>query len=621
MNKVRNDIRNVAIIAHVDHGKTTLVDALLRQSGNFRDSQVAQDTLLDSNPLERERGITILAKNCAINYTDPATGQIVKINLIDTPGHADFGGEVERVLSMADGVFLLVDAAEGPMPQTRFVLKKAFQHELRPIVVINKIDRQDARAHAVLDEVFDLFVELGADDETLDFPVLYASGRAGTASWSLEEPGKDIQPVFEALLKHIPAPHGDPDKSLQIQITSILYNDYVGRIGVGRIYNGTIKSGQQVSIVKREGQITKSKVQQLQVFDGLGRKNAESASAGDIVALIGLDGVDISDSICDITNPQPLEATEIEPPTLTMMFSVNDSPFVGREGKYVTSRNLRERLFKELESNVALKVEETENKDAFKVAGRGLLHLGILIENMRREGYELSISKPHVIMRKDKESGQTLEPIEYLVVDVPEKNMGGVMELVGNRKGELVRMDNRAGQVHLEFTIPARGLIGLRTRMLTATQGQAIMHHNFHEYATARGDVPGRANGVMVSMTTGKVNAYALNNLQERGVMFVEPGEDVYEGQIVAENARDNDMTVNPTTAKKLTNMRTTSSDENIILKPARKMTLEQALEYIEEDELVEATPGNIRLRKELLTENARKKAGRKRVTEEMVEV
>src|SRR3954469_8391494 len=428
MNHVRNDIRNVAIIAHVDHGKTTLVDALLRQSGNFRASQTEQDTLLDSNPLERERGITILAKNVAINYTDPITKQIIKINLIDTPGHADFGGEVERVLSMADGVFLLVDAAEGPMPQTRFVLKKAFQHELRPIVVINKIDRPDARADEVLNMVFDLFVELGADDETLDFPVLYASGRAGVASWKLEEPGKDIKPVFEALMKHIPAPHGDKDKSLQIRISSIQYNDYVGRIGVGRIYNGVIKTGQQVAMVKRDGTTVKTKVQQLQVFDGFGRKNAEEASAGDIVALIGLDNVDITDSICDLLNPQPLEAEDVEPPTLTMMFSVNDSPFAGKEGKYVTSRNLRERLIKELESNVALKVEETENKDAMKVSGRGLLHLGILIENMRREGYELSISKPHVIMRKD-ENGQLLEPIEYLVVDVPEKNMGGVMEL------------------------------------------------------------------------------------------------------------------------------------------------------------------------------------------------
>jgi GTP-binding protein len=619
MNQVRNDIRNVAIIAHVDHGKTTLVDALLRQSGNFRDNQV-QDTMLDSNPLERERGITILSKNVAINYTDPVTQQIYKINLIDTPGHADFGGEVERVLSMADGVFLLVDAAEGPMPQTRFVLKKAFQHELRPIVVINKIDRQDARADAVLNEVFDLFAELGADDETLDFPVLYASGRAGTASWKLEEPGKDIIPVFEALLKHIPAPHGDPERSLQIRVSSIQYNDYVGRIGVGRILNGRIKTGQQVTIVKRDGEKVKSKVPQLQVFDGFGRKNADEASAGDIVAIIGLESVDISDSICDFANPEPLDPEEIEPPTLTMMFSVNDSPFCGKEGKYVTSRNLRERLFKELEANVALKVEEAENKDSFKVSGRGLLHLGILIENMRREGYELSISKPHVIMRKDKETGQTLEPIEYLVVDVPEKNMGGVMELVGNRKGELVRMDNREGQVHLEFTIPARGLIGLRTRMLTATQGTAVMHHNFHEYAPARGDVPGRLNGVMISMTSGNVNAFALNNLQERGVMFVEPGVPVYEGQIVAENARDNDMPVNPTTAKKLSNMRTTSSDENIILKPARKMTLEQALEYIEEDELVEATPQNIRLRKKHLTETARKKAGKAK-PQETVEV
>jgi GTP-binding protein len=617
MNHVRNDIRNVAIIAHVDHGKTTLVDALLRQSGNFRESQVAQDTLLDSNPLERERGITILAKNVAISHVDPATGLPVKINLIDTPGHADFGGEVERVLSMADGCFLLVDAAEGPMPQTRFVLKKAFQHELRPIVIINKIDRPDARAHEVLDEVFDLFVELGADDETLDFPVLYASGRAGTASWELEKPGTDIQPVFEALLKHVPAPHGDPDKSLQIQIQSIQYSEYVGRIGVGRIYNGKIKTGQQVKVCKRDGSMVQSKVAQVQAFDGLGRKNVEEAEAGDIVSLIGLETVDIGDSICDPTNPQPLEAQEIEPPTLTMMFSVNDSPFVGREGKYVTSRNLRERLNKELESNVALKVSETENKDAFKVSGRGLLHLGILIENMRREGFELSISKPHVIMKRD-EDGNLLEPIEYLVVDVPEKHLGGVMELVGNRKGELVRMDNREGQVHLEFTIPARGLIGLRTRMLTATQGTAIMHHNFYEYAAMRGEVPSRANGVMISMVGGNVNAYALNNLQERGVMFVEPGEPVYEGQIVAENARDNDMTVNPTTAKKLSNMRTTASDENIILKPARKMTLEQALEYIEEDELVEVTPQSIRLRKELLTENARKKAGRKKVQEEV---
>jgi len=610
MNTVRNDIRNVAIIAHVDHGKTTLVDALLRQSHNFRESQVQQDTLLDSNPLERERGITILAKNVAINYTDPATGTVTRINLIDTPGHADFGGEVERVLSMADGVFLLVDAAEGPMPQTRFVLKKAFQHELRPIVVINKIDRPDARAHEVLDMVFDLFVELGADDETLDFPVLYASGRAGTASWSLEKKGTDIIPVFEALLKHVPAPHGDADKPLQMQITSIQYNDYVGRIGVGRIYNGKIKTGQQAAVVKRDGTIVKTKVQQVQAYEGLGRKNIDEASAGDIVSLIGLESVDINDTICDVANPVALESQDIEPPTLTMMFSVNDSPFVGKEGKYVTSRNLRERLFKELESNVALKVTETENRDAFMVSGRGLLHLGILIENMRREGYELSISKPNVIMKRA-EDGTVHEPIEYLVVDVPDANQGAVMGLIGNRRGELVRQDNREGMVHLEFTIPARGLIGLRTRMMTATQGQAIMHHNFHEYAPMRGEIGGRTNGVMISNVTGKANSFSMNTLQDRGVMFVEPNQEVYEGMIVAENCRPDDIVVNPTKAKPLTNMRTTSSDENIILKPARKMTLEQALEYIEEDELVEATPQNIRLRKDRLTENERKKADR----------
>ncbi len=405
-----------------------------------------------------------------------------------------------------------------------------------------------------------------------------------------------------------------------MRVTTIHYSEYVGRIGVGRIYNGKIKTGQQVVLAKRDGTLVKTKATQVQVFDGLGRKNADEAAAGDIVAVIGLESVDIGDTVCDPLDPKPLEATDVEPPTLTMLFKVNDSPFCGKEGKYVTSRNLRERLMKELESNVALKVTETENKDAFKVSGRGLLHLGILIENMRREGYELSIGKPQVIMHKDKQTGAILEPIEYLVVDVAEKNMGGVMELVGNRKGELVRMDNRQGQVHLEFTIPARGLIGLRTRMLTATQGTAVMHHNFHEYAPVRGEQPTRANGVMVSMAGGAVNAFALNNLQERGVMFVSPTEPVYEGMIVAENSRDTDMAVNPTTAKKLSNMRTTSSDENIILKPPRKMTLEQALEYIDDDELVEVTPTSIRLRKELLTENERKRAGRRKV-EEPVEV
>jgi GTP-binding protein len=618
MNSVRNDIRNIAIIAHVDHGKTTMVDALLRQSGNFREAQLQGDAILDSNPLERERGVTILAKNVAITYTDPDTKQTVKINLIDTPGHADFGGEVERVLSMADGVFLLCDAAEGPLPQTRFVLKKAFQHELRPIVVINKIDRPDARPEAVLGEVFDLFVELGADDETLDFPTIYASGRNGFAKWNLSDPNDSIRPIFQAILKHVPAPHGDDQLPLQIRISSIQYNDYVGRIGIGRIYNGVIKSGQQVVVVGRDGKQTKTRVQEVHEFEGFGRKKIDEARAGDIVALVGLETVDIGNSICDPADVRPLEVSDIEPPTLTMMFSVNDSPFVGREGKYVTSRNIRDRLMKELESNVALKVEDTENREAFKVSGRGLMHLGVLIETMRREGFELSVGKPQVIMKRV--DGKIFEPIEYLVIDVPESHQGSVMKLVGERKGELVRMDNRQGQVHLEFTIPARGLIGLRTRMLTATQGMAIMHHNFHEYAEQRGDIASRQNGVLISMATGKANEYSLNTLQDRGTLFVKHTDEVYEGQVIGENARDNDMVVNPTTAKKLTNMRTTGSDENILIRNPRSMTLEQALEYIEEDEVVEVTPTAVRLRKLLLTENERKRTSRSARKMEIIE-
>lgn len=609
MNRTRNDIRNVAIIAHVDHGKTTLVDALLRQSGMFREGQLVGECIMDSNPLERERGITILAKNCAITYTDES-GRTTRINLIDTPGHADFGGEVERVLSMADGAFLLVDAAEGPMPQTRFVLRKAFEHGLRPVVIINKIDRADARAHEVLDEVFELFMELGADDRALDFPVLYASGRQGVATWELEKPGVDIRPVFEALLRYVPAPEGDPDAPLRMRISTIQYNDYVGRIGVGRIHQGRVRSGEMVKVCRRDGRQLDSRVLQVQVFDGLERRTVEQAEAGDIVALVGLESVEIGDSICDVNDPQPLPAQEIEPPTLSMMFSVNDSPFAGRDGRYVTSRNLRDRLMKELESNVALRVEETPERDALKVSGRGLLHLGVLVETMRREGYEMSIGKPHVILRTG-EGGATLEPVEYLVIEVPENSLGAVMELTGNRRGELVRMDKRGGHVYLEFTIPARGLIGLRTRLMTATAGEAVMYHNFHRYEPMRGQVPRRASGVMVSNATGRATAYALNELQQRGTMFVEPGDEVYEGQIVGEHCRDNDIVVNPTRTKRLTNIRTTASDENIILKPARAMTLEEALEYIEEDELVEVTPRHIRLRKELLKEHQRKRAAR----------
>ena len=564
---------------------------------------------------ERERGITILAKNVAINYTDPRDGSVTKINLIDTPGHADFGGEVERVLNMADGVFLLVDAAEGPMPQTRFVLKKAFQHELRPIVVINKIDRPDAAGQRGpghgLRPVRRARVRTTRRSTSRSCTPAAGPGRRRGA-WSRR--GRTSSPVFEALLKHVPAPHGDVgEAAADADRVSIQYSDYVGRIGVGRIYNGVIKTGQQVIVAKRDG-ARRSRPRSQQVHD-LRRPGPEERRRRPRLAtssnLIGLESVDISDSICDPTNPIPLDFQDIEPPTLTMMFSVNTSPFVGKEGKYVTSRNLRERLMKELESNVALKVTETENRDAFKVSGRGLLHLGILIENMRREGYELSISKPNVITRKGAD-GTLEEPIEYLVVDVPESSQGAVMGLIGNRRGELVNQTNREGQIHLEFTIPARGLIGLRTRMLTATQGTAIMHHNFHEYAPVRGDIAGRSNGVMISNVTGKANSFSMNTLQDRGVMFVEPNAEVYEGMIVAENCRPDDIVVNPTKAKQLTNMRTTSSDENIILKPARQMTLEQALEYIEEDELVEVTPLNIRLRKESLTENERKKGSRK---------
>ncbi len=607
---VRNDIRNVAVIAHVDHGKTTLIDQLLRQSGNFRDTQVSGELLLDTNPLERERGITILSKNVAIRYTDPKTGQTTKINVIDTPGHADFGGEVERVLSMADGCFLLVDAAEGPMPQTRFVLGKALALGLKPIVIINKIDRPDRRPDAVLNEVFDLFVELEARDEQLDFPVIYASGREGLASTTLEDPGTDINPVFEAILSYVPPPVADVEGSLRLRVQTLAYNEYVGRIGVGRIYGGRIRSGQAIKLIGRGGE-RNGRVLQVQTFEGFGRVDVPEAAAGDIVALVGLENVEIGDSVCDVENPTPMPAVEIEPPTLTMTFRVNNSPFAGREGKYVTSRNIRDRLMRELESNVALKVEASEENDAMQVSGRGLLHLGILLETMRREGYELAVGKPQVVMRRN-EQGKLEEPVELLTVDVPEASMGPVMEMVGLRRGTLEKMDQRAGVTHLEFTIPARGLIGMKTRLLTATQGEASMHHTFHSYQPAKGEMAGRANGVMIANMAGTVTSYALDDLQQRGILFVSPQEQVYPGQIVGEHCRENDIVVNVVRAKQLTNFRTTSKDDAVLLKPALKMTLEQALEYIEEDELVEVTPSAIRLRKVLLDENDRKRADRK---------
>ena len=608
---VRNDLRNVAIIAHVDHGKTTLVDALLRQSGNFREGTLSGEMILDSNPLERERGITILSKNIALTYRG-GDGAETKINLIDTPGHADFGGEVERVLSMADGCFLLVDAAEGPMPQTRFVLGKALALGLKPIVVINKIDRPDKRPDAVLNEIFDLFVELDASDEQLDFPVLYASGRDGWASEDAETKGEDIRPIFEAIVARVPPPAGDVEGPLKLRVQTLAYSEYVGRIGVGRVWGGRVATGQQIKLAGLHGERA-GKVQQVQLFEGFGRVDVPEAAAGDIVALVGLPNVEIGDSVVDPKNPAPMPPLEIEPPTLTMTFRVNDSPMVGRDGDHVTSRKIRDRLDRELESNVALKVEDAPDSDAVKVSGRGLMHLGILIETMRREGYELSVGKPEVVLKK--QEGVLMEPVERLVVDVPEANMGGVMELVGLRRGTLEKMDQRTGITHLEFTIPARGLIGLRTRLLTATAGEAIVHHNFDGYQpAAKNDPGGRAAGVMISNMAGKATAYKINELQQRGVLFVAPGDEVYEGMVVGEHARENDIVVNITEAKQLTNFRTTSKDAAEFLKPAWRPTVEQALEYVEADEYVEVTPTAVRLRKSMLRESDRKKADRGKV-------
>jgi GTP-binding protein len=604
--KRRDELRNIAIIAHVDHGKTTLVDAMLRQSGMFRQSQLEDKTLiLDNNALERERGITILAKNVAMTYPD-AAGVTRKINIIDTPGHADFGGEVERVLKMADGVLLLVDAFEGPMPQTRFVLKKAFQYHLKPIVVINKIDRADARSNEVLNEVFDLFVELEADEDALDFPVIYASGRAGYARLDPADSNTDMRPLLETIVTKIKGPVADIEKPLQMQITNIDYNEYVGRIGIGRVFNGVINKDQQIALLKRNGKIEKHKIVDLYLFEGLGRTKTPHAEAGDICAIVGIEDVDIGDTIADPEKPEALPLIDVDEPTLNMIFSVNDSPFAGRDGKFVTSRNLRERLYKELQSNVALRVEDTSSADSLRVSGRGLLHLGVLIENMRREGYELQVSKPKVIFKEL--NGHKCEPIENLVIDVPKAFEGAVIQSISSRRGELAKMDTKGNFTHMEFTIPARGLIGLRTRLLNATQGEAIMHHTFQDYELLRGALPGRQNGVLISMEPGTTNAYALDKLADRGMMFVKPGDEVYEGMVVGENNKDTDMVVNVCREKKLSNMRTTGSDENIILKPPRDMSLEIALEYIEDDELVEITPKTIRLRKRYLRETDRKR-------------
>jgi GTP-binding protein len=602
------NIRNVAIIAHVDHGKTTLVDQLLRQSGQFRMGELAGDLILDSNPLERERGITILAKNCAIDYTD-RKGRELHINIIDTPGHADFSGEVERVLRMADGVLLLVDAFEGVMPQTRYVLSKALSMGLRPVVLINKMDRPDAQSNDVLNEVFDLLVDLGADDHALDFPTIYTSARDGWAAVNPDEQNSsDIHDVFDAIIKYIPAPQFDADAPLQALITTLDYNDYVGRIGIGRVFAGTLYSGKDIIVIDCEGNHSKQKINQLFRFDGLGRREVDRIDVGDLFAVVGLDKFDIGDTIADIDHPIPLSTVNMDEPTIHMTFRINDGPFSGREGKYVTSRQILERLRKELKSNVALRLEE--RGDEFIISGRGILHLGILLENMRREGYELTVGKPEVIYREN--DGNLQEPLELLVVDVPNESTGAVMQLLGNRRAEMANMEASDIRTHIEFKVPTRGLIGLRSKLLTATQGEAIMHHRFLEYGDFRGEIPGRTGGVLVAAGTGQVAAYALDKLADRGTPFVEPGDAVYEGQIVGEHCRDTDLEVNVIRQKKLTNVRAAAKDFTIVLKAAWRPELEAALEYIESDELVELTPQSIRLRKRFLKEADRRRAMKK---------
>jgi GTP-binding protein len=598
----RSDIRNIAIIAHVDHGKTTLVDCLLRQSGEFRASQLVGDCILDSNDLERERGITILAKNIAIHYKG------IKINLIDTPGHADFGGEVERVLRMADGALVLVDAAEGPMPQTRYVLAKALECKLQPVVVINKIDRPDARSHEVSGEAFDLLMDLGAEHLD-DFPHIFATSKEGYATHDPAVRGDSMAPLLDLMIETVPGPEVDPDAPLQMLVTNLDWSDYVGRIAIGRIYSGSIKPGQQIALMQADDQSRNVKVVEVHLFDKLGRAQAEEATAGDIAALVGLNDVTIGDTVSDTTVRRAMPRVTVDEPTISMVFGINSSPLAGREGKYVTSQHLAARLKRELERNVALRVEPGDSGDTFQVYGRGVLHLSVLIETMRREGYELSIGKPHVVLHKH--DGIIEEPFESLVVEVPHDKLGPVMELVGARRGQLSHMDAHESYTYVEFSIPARGLIGLRTRLLNATQGTAVIHHRFEAYRPQEGDIPDRANGVLVSMIAGKVVAYGLDTLQERSELFVTPGDEVYEGMIVGENSRGEDMSVNPTREKKLTNMRASGTDKNILLKPARIMSLETALEYIEEDELVEVTPTQIRLRKRVLKEVDRKRASR----------
>ena len=590
---IRNDLRNIAIIAHVDHGKTTLVDAMLKQSGVFRANEHVEERVMDSNALERERGITILAKNTAVMHNG------TKINILDTPGHADFGGEVERVLTMVDGVLLLVDAYEGPMPQTKYVLRKALERNLKPIVVINKIDRPDQRVNEVIDEVLDLFIELNANDDQLEFPVVLTSARNGIAKLSMEDESDNLEPLFRVILENIPAPDVDTAAPLQMLVNTLDYDDYVGRIVVGRVVRGTIHNGENIMLMDNSSN-RKAKIGRLYTYQGLKRVEVDEVAAGDIVALIGLADANIGDTIADAENPEKLEGISIDEPTLSMVFSVNTSPFAGREGEFVTSRHLRERLFKEVKTNVAMRLEETESPDSYIVKGRGELHLSILIETMRREGYELQVGKPKVITHRDEE-GNLLEPMEALTIDVPQDFMGAVMEGLGLRKAELQNMTEMAGYLRMEFLIPARGLIGFRNQFLTDTKGNGIMNHVFAGYAPYKGDIPGRTRGSLVAFEAGETTSYGISNAQERGTMFIVPGEQVYEGQIIGENSREDDMDVNPCKKKHVSNMRASGSDEAIRLIPPKTFSLEQALEHINDDELVEVTPKSIRMRKKIL--------------------
>src|SRR5271170_5373939 len=588
------NIRNIAIIAHVDHGKTTLVDAMLRQSGIFRANQEVIERVMDSNDLERERGITILAKNLAVTYHD------TKINIVDTPGHSDFGGEVERALRMVDGVVVLVDASEGPLPQTRYVLQKALAAKLPPVIVLNKIDRTDARAKEVLDEIYDLFIDLDATEDQLDFPVVYTNAREGIAHRQIGDSSKDLLPLFETIVKNIPAPPGDPDGVLQIQVMNLDYSDFLGRIAIGRVFNGTLKRGEDVGISKLDGKLISTRITKLYTFRGLERDEAQAVGAGDLVAIAGVEGIQIGESITDLLNPSPLEPLLIDEPTLAMIFTVNSGPLSGKEGNYLTSRDLRDRLQKELLTNVSIRVEDTDTPESFRVLGRGELQLAILIETMRREGYELLVGKPEIVVRM--EDGRKLEPQELLVVDCPETFIGILMEGLGTRRGEMVKMVNHgSGRVRMEFKIPARGLIGLRSQLLTDTRGTALIHTVFDGWIPYGGEMALRPTGALVADRAGDSTAFALWNLQERGELFIGPGVQVYEGMVIGENSRDADMDVNVTKEKKQTNMRASSADEAIRLIPPHELNLEQAIEFIADDEYVEVTPKSIRLRKKIL--------------------